>query len=141
MNTAAIFDGIKALLDATPVDCHDSDAPLDADGQVVRESYFILFDLGPDELEDDRHTANQSPDSNLTHRVLLRSTGLSAKAARHLTDAGVGALVGEVITVEGRVCDPIMCDPGSFSAVKRDTDVSPPLYFRDVEFTVMSRRA
>ncbi|MEY4081476.1 MAG: hypothetical protein RL430_1906, partial [Actinomycetota bacterium] len=28
MNTASIFDGVKALLDATPVDCHDSEAPL-----------------------------------------------------------------------------------------------------------------
>ncbi len=141
MNTASIFEGVKALLEATPVDCHDSEAPLNSDGSVVRESYFVLHDLGPDELEDDRYTAAQSSESTLTHRVLVRATGVTAKAARNLTDAAVGELVGTSITVSGRRCDPIQVDPQSFTAIKRDTAISPPLYFRDVEFTITSRRS
>lgn len=138
MSRSAHFAGVQALLTA-PLVVHDSDAPLDAEGRVVRASYVVSFDLGFDELGDDRYTAAQLASSSVTFRVVERAVGVTPHAAREVRDAVASRLVGKVPTVTGRIVDPILLDDDG--PVKLDTDVSPPLYFIDSDYTVRTHPA
>lgn len=138
MNRAAHFERVKSLI-APPVIVHDSTAPLDEnDGTVVRASYAILYDLGADEPPDDeRYAKQQDPDSKVTLRYVVKSVGETPFAAREVDGTVAGQLISQVIEVEGRECDPIVCD--EIGGVKEDTSVSPPLYFIESDYLVTSK--
>lgn len=123
---------------APPV--HDSDAPLDADGQIIRASYVVAFDTGPDMLDDDRVAAPQRVDSAGDYRFVTKSVGVTPFAARAVHDAVAARVTGARLVVSGRRCEPARLDPGN-DAVQRDTTVSPPLYFIEADWIVPSDRA
>lgn len=123
---------------APPV--HDSDAPLNADGTIVRASYVVVFDTGPDDLDDGRLGASQRVDSDADYRFVTKAVGVTPLAARAVQDAVAARVTGHRLVVTGRTCEPARLDPGDDS-VQRDTSVSPPLYFIEADWIVPSRRA
>lgn len=116
---------------------HDSTAPLDEGGQVVRASYVVLHDVGPDAAHL-RFTERRSVTSARTMRVVGRCVGTDPAAARRVADAFAGQMDGHTIVVPGRVCFPISVEE---SKVQSDTNVSPPLWFVDVDLTYRTEPA
>ncbi|HEU5223436.1 MAG TPA: hypothetical protein VFU07_07120 [Candidatus Lumbricidophila sp.] len=138
---AAHVEAFMAWLQAgIAPDVHDSDAPLTADGQVVHGSYVIVFDTGPDSLDEGRVTASQQVSSPGNYRFVTRSVGVDPFAARRVRDAVAARLTGVRLEVAGRVCQPIYLDPSN-APVKRDTSLLPPLYFIEDDWIVPSDRA
>lgn len=137
MNRSAAFDAAKALLTA-PLVAHDTDAPLDSKGQVVRSQYVVLVDLSPD-LTDDRLSSPQNAGGSGVHRILARSVGITPFAVREVDRAVAAKWCGARPSVAGRRVAPMRCD--EFGPVLRDTDVSPPLYFIESEYSFDSSPA
>lgn len=119
---------------------HDSDAPLNPDGTIVRASYVVAWDTGPDSLDDERLAATQQVDSRGDYRFVTKSVGVTPFAARAVHDAVAARVTGQRLVVSGRRCEPIRLDPGN-DGVQRDTTVSPPLYFIEADWIVPSDRA
>lgn len=140
MNRQAHFEQILTRARARPnLTVHDSEAPLDANGQIVRASYVVLHDLGPDGIGDHRFTKRVDVNSGRVMRVVGRCVGEDAAAARRVSTALIAQLTppgGWSPTVEGRDCWPLVLDDES--DVKKDDKVSPPLWFVDVDFTYRS---
>lgn len=141
MDRAAHFAALRAEAQKHPAlsaSTHDGDFPT-KDGQIVRGSYVILYDLGFDEINDDRTTSEQSPDSDGTYRVVARSVGITPFAARSVDDALHAQLVGKRLAIDGRACSAIEQD--DTGPVQTAGDVSPPLHFIDTDYTFRSSRA
>lgn len=119
---------------------YDSDAPLNPDGTIVRASYVVVWDTGPDVLDDERFALPQAYESDGDYRFVTKAVGITPLAARAVRDAVASRLTGHRLVVTGRNCDPIRLDPIS-APVQRDTSVSPPLWFIEDDWLVMSRRA
>ncbi|MDR6868452.1 hypothetical protein J2Y69_003068 [Microbacterium resistens] len=137
MNRYAHFEAIIARArerGAPPV--HDSNAPLNSDGTVVRSSYVVLHDLGPDEIGDDRYTAADDVTAARTMRIVARCVGEDPAAVRRVADAMIAQLVGWTPVVPGRVCWPIRLDDEG--EVEDDQKVSPPLPFIDLDLIYRS---
>jgi len=139
MDRDAHFHAFKTRLEQSPLPVYDHDAPLDAKGQIVHGSYVILYDLGPDGLDDQRFTAGQRADSTATYRAVAKVVAESPFAVRQVLKVVDGLLIGARLTVTGRALDPVRLD--SAGAIKRDTDISPPLYFAENDYTAVSREA
>gem|GEM_PF-1668555 len=139
MNRQAHFEQILARARARPnLTVHDSDAPLDGNGQVVRDQYVVLHDLGPDAVHL-RFTERRSVESARTMRVVGRCVGVDPAAARRIADAFSAQMDGHVIVVPGRKCWPITVD--DVADVDKDTKVQPPLWFVDVDLTYRTEPA
>lgn len=136
---SAHMTAFMALLGGLPVPAHDSDAPLDGDGQIVRASYVVAWDMGPDTLDDERLTAGQRVDSDGDYRFVTKSVGTTPFACREVHDAVTERVIGHRLVVAGRTCEPARLDAGG-DRVQRDTSVSPPLYFIEADWIVPSRR-
>lgn len=126
-------------LGGLPVPVHDSDAPLNPDGSIVRASYVVAWDMGPDVLDDDRVAAPQAYESEGEYRFVTKSVGTDPAAARAVRDAVAGRLTGHRLTIAGRNCDPIRLDPVP-NPMQPDTTVSPPLWYIEDDWIVGSRR-
>lgn len=131
MNRQAHFEQVLARARARPnLVVHDSDAPLDEKGQVVRAQYVVLHDLGPDS----KHlafTERASVAASRMMRVVGRCVGVDPAAARRTADAFAVQMDGHVLVVPGRKCWPITIDDES--DVEKDTKVSPPLWYVDID--------
>lgn len=139
MDRQAHFEQVLARARARPnLAVHDSDAPLDDKGQVVRSSYVVLHDLGPDAIET-RFTERPSDASACVMRVVGRCVGVDPAAARRVAGAFKVQMDGHVIVVAGRTCWPLTIDDES--EVEKDTKVSPPLWYVDVDLTYRSEPA
>lgn len=138
MNRQAHFEQVLAHARARPnMVVHDSDAPLDENGQIVRASYVVLHDLGPDEVHL-RLTERRSVTSARTMRVVGRCVGVDAAAARRVGDAFAAQMDKHVLVVPDRKCFPIVVE---VAEVEKDTKVSPPLWFVDVDLTYRTEPA
>lgn len=126
-------------LEGVPVPVHDSEPPL-ADGTVVKASYVVAWDLGPDVLDDERLTAEQRVDSDGVYRWVTKSVGTTPFAARAVRDAVAAQMTGHRLVIAGRTCGPIELDPGN-AAVQTDRSVTPPLYFIEDDWVASSSRA
>lgn len=134
------FAAFKARLAAAlpaAVSVEDT-AKVDGAGGLVRAQYVILFGGGPDELDDGRLAAPQSPDSDAEYLYTVRCVGVTADGARMVAQKVI-AIVGQVITVEGRACSPLELDDSS--NVEPDNAVKPPLWYLDLDFLLKSSRA
>ena len=140
MNRQAHFDAILTRARARPnLIVHDSTAPLNEDGTIVRASYVVLHDHGPDEIGDRRYTGSRDGDEGRTMRVIGRCVGEDPEAVRHVQSALIGQLThGWVPTVPGRTCWPLIVDDEG--EIEEDDTVSPSLWFADVDFTYRSNR-
>lgn len=137
MNRQAHFEQLLARARARPnLVVHDSDAPLDDNGQVVRASYVVLHDLGPDEIGDNRLAKRRTAAAGRTMRVVGRCVGVDPAAARRVADAFKPQMDEFVIVVPGRKCWPVEIDDES--EVEKDTKVSPPLWYVDIDLVYRS---
>lgn len=139
MSRSAHFAGFLALL-GPPLDSHDTMVPLNTDGTIRRASYVVAHDLGADDPPDDeRYTKRPDAASKVTYRYVTKAVGTTPFAAREVDDKVAAQVVGEVLEVAGRVCDPIVRD--EVGDMKQDTDTSPPLYFIESDYLVTSKPA
>jgi hypothetical protein len=141
VNIAAHYNAVSTFL-AGGVDLTDrvfDTARVDAQGQLIRDTYAVLYGGSPDELDDKRFTAPQQVSSRAEFVYPVRSVSITPDGARKLADKVSSRLVGGVVTVEGRSCDPMRLTLGG--GVETDRSVTPPLYFIDDEYTLVSTRA
>jgi hypothetical protein len=136
----AEYAAVKARLEADPAltgKVYDS-ALVNADGTLVRGQYVILFGGGPESLSDDRVTAPQSIDSDAEYLYRARSVSVTADGARAVASKVFKQLVGFEPVIAVRKCPRVKLD-GS-GQVKADNNVSPPLYYQDDDYLLISRR-
>lgn len=137
MNRQAHFEQLLNRARARPnLVVHDSDAPLDDKGQVVRATYVVLHDLGPDQIGDDRFTERRTATAGRTMRGVGRCVGVDPAAARRVADAFKTQMDGFEIVTPGRKCWPVVIDDES--EVEKDTKVSPPLWYVDIDLVYRS---
>lgn len=141
MNAKAHLDAVAAQIELADNlrGRGDTAARVDHAGQLVRANYWIVFGGRPEDLDDDRFTAPQQLDSIAEYVFTVRSVAVDADGALDQADAIAAQLVGAVVAVEGRSLDPMRAT-GS-DPVAPDNRVSPPLFYCDDEYTVVSRRA
>jgi len=111
---------------------------LDSTGDLIRESYLILYPTSPEELDDYRFTKEQDINSTATFIYDLKAVSSTAEGAGEVADHAITQLVGARLTVAGRKLDQIRMTGAS--RVEPDTSVKPPLFYCDLEFTLISRR-
>lgn len=111
----------------------------DTAGALIRDTYWILFGGGPDDLDDNRFMKTQDVDSAAEYVYTARAVSVTADGCRAVTDKIIAATVGKTLTVTGRTLDPLRLT--SSDPVDADESVKPPLYYADTELTLVSRRA
>ncbi|MEO5920612.1 MAG: hypothetical protein ABIQ01_05655 [Pseudolysinimonas sp.] len=141
MSAEKHFAAVRTLLVAGPNLANRvfDTARVDAQGQLIRDTYAVLFGGTPDDRDDDRNTAPQQVDSTAEYVYTTRSVSITADGARKVADQVAAALIGKVATVTGRRCDPLRQTLGGDA--EPDRSVTPPLYYIDDEYTLVSRRA
>lgn len=136
----AFSDAVKAAIPALASVTYDGDAPLDANGNVVKASYLVLHDMGFDAQDDGRLTGEVEDVSDGTYRVIVRAVAIGRFGLRDTIDTLKAGLTGVVLNITDRACGPIQKDHGP-DAIQRDDTVSPPLFFADLDFIWRSSRA
>lgn len=111
---------------------------VDSSGAPIRTAYVILYGGAPDVLNDDRVTAPQSKDSDAEYVYTVRSVGPIADSALATADVVTAQLVGFTPSVVGRRCSRIKLEDGG--VVEMDSSISPPLFYVDQDFLLISRR-
>jgi hypothetical protein len=140
MDRQAHFEVILARARARPnMVVHDSAAPLDGNGQIVRGQYVVLHDLGPDRIGDNRFTKVDTEDSARQMRVVGRCVGVDPPAARRTAGAFGKQMDQFVIVTPGRTCTPMLIDDET--DVTEDKGTSPSLWYVDVDLTYWSNPA
>lgn len=139
MSRTEQFDKFKGLIPA-PVAAHDMGAPLAEDGQLLRASYAIVYDLGADRApRDDRYAARQTAASASIWRYVVRSVGTTPFAARAVDDAVAQGVTGRTIQIDGRLFEPV--ELAEIGEVQEDADSSPPLYYVESDYLLRSQPA
>lgn len=137
---ADVYSAVKSRLELNPVlagKVHPS-ARLEADGDLVRSNYVILYPPPPI-LDDGRVTKAQDINSDATFMVDGKVVAVDALGCAFLADAVLAQMVGHKLVLSGRRCDPAKLD--DMDKVRPDNSVSPPLFFCDISFEIVSRRA
>jgi hypothetical protein len=137
---AAFETAVKAAVPALASSTFDGDAPLNTDGTVRRASYLVLHDMGFDQQDDDRLSVTVQDTADGRYRVIVRIVATTRAAIRSLVDIVKPGLVGVRLTIPGRLCQPIEIDVGPYP-IERDDNVSPPIFYVDLDFTWRSQRA
>ena len=114
---------------------------LDGTGGLVRETYWILYGGGMDELDDNRFTSVQRANSRADLTYTVRAVANTADLVRSVTAKASAKLVGFVPVVAGRKCDPIRMPPGGMDDVEDDNSVKPPMFYQDTEYVLRSSPA
>lgn len=134
------FEGrVKARVAAFADLTFDGEATLE-DGSVRRGSYLVLHDFGFDQQDDERLTGTVQDAADGTYRVVVRVVATKRAGVRSVLDLVKSRMVDQVLTIPGRFCGPISVEPGPYP-IERDDDVSPPLFYVDLDFTWRSTRA
>lgn len=131
---------LKARVPALAALVFDGDVPLNPDGTVRRATYLVAHDMGFDEQADDRLTVSVLDTADGTYRIVVRVVAVTRSAVREVADIVKTQMTGQVLTVTGRACGALFLDPGP-RPVERDTDVSPPIFYLDLDFLFRSTRA
>jgi len=134
-------DAVTALLNADTAiigRLHDA-ALINADGSLVRDTYWVLFGGAPDELDDDRLTSQQTAASDATFVYTVRSVSSTAAGARAAASRAFVALVGRRPVIAGRICQAIRLDGAG--SVEPDRSVTPSLFYEDDDYLLRSTRA
>ena len=134
------FDAVKAQLGATPMTANQVyDIARTNTSGLIRANYLILFGGPPEDLDDDRYSAAQRLDSTADYIYTVRAVGTTPAAVRMWTDAALTQLVGAVLVIPGRKCDPIRLDDST--AIQEDKGATPSLYYSDTDYLLRSSRA
>lgn len=130
---------VKSRVPALASLTFDGDATL-SNGQVHRGTYLVLHDFGFDMQDDARLSVTVQDAADGNYRVVVRVVAETRAAARTVLDTVKSGLVGQVLTISGRFCGPLEVEPGPHP-IERDDDVSPPLFWADLDFIWRSTRA
>lgn len=132
------FDAaLKAAYPALAGQTYDGDA---TDGNVMHATYLVEHDMGFDSQSDGRLASEVSDVADGTYRVIVRVVAITTAAVRDVADDVKSGLVGTRLDIPDRLCGAIQKDPGP-DGIQRDTNVSPPLFFLDLDFIWRSSRA
>ena len=131
---------VKTRVPALAALTFDGDAPLNSDGTVKHASYVVLHDFGFDRQDDERLSVTVQDAADGTYRIVGRVVGETRAAVRAVADAVKSGMVGQSLTIPGRFCGPVEVEPGPYP-IDRDDDVSPPLFYTDIDFIWRSTRA
>lgn len=137
---SAFETALKAAVPALASSTFDGDVPLNTDGTVRRATYLVLHDMGFDRQDDDRLTVTVQDAADGTYRVIVRVVATTRAAVRATADVVKAGLTGVVLTITGRTCGAVQPEPGPHP-VERDDDVTPPLFYLDLDFVFRSQRA
>jgi len=137
---ASMYAAVKARLELnTLLSARVSpSARLDSAGALVRSNYVIVFPTPPVVLDDARFSKPQAVDSDATFLLDVKVVAVDALGCALLTDAVLTQMVGHQLVISGRVCTPAKLD--STSIVRPDNSISPPLFYTDLSFEIISRR-
>ena len=130
---------VKARLESNRFSLPVYTTLVDKDGNPIRGNYYVLFHGGPDEVNDDRLTKGQDPDSDRLFVYTVRCVAVTDEFVDDMSAEAFSLLLNWAPVVSGRVCSTVR-HAGS-DPVKADTAVLPPLYFGDDEYELDSRRA
>lgn len=136
----AEFEAFKSRLEGSsilagkvfPVVRKDDDGP-------VRANYVVARSSVPDRLDDLRHTAVPVFESSRRFTYDVRVVTVDADGLDTLGEAVLKQLVGHVLTVPGRRCDPVRLVEGVEEGDGYDRSAD--LFFRDFSFRFWSRRS
>lgn len=137
----AHFQAVIARLeedDALDGKVHDA-ARVDANGELVREVYVVVFGGSPAELGRDRLYKQQVLEDDAVFDFTIRSVAPTPAGCRAVATHVAAQLVDFAPTVEGRRCRPIRFTGGD--DVRPDISIKPPIYFLDEEYELRSLRA
>lgn len=135
------YNAMKAWLEGEPAltgKVHAA-ALVSSTGVIVRDTYVILFGGPPDSLESGRLAAPQRIDSDAEYLYPARCVSTTPSGALAVAAKVLGRAVGAVLTVPGRVCQPIRLDDSG--PVTPDDNITPPLYYVDVDLLLASSPA
>jgi hypothetical protein len=136
-----VYAAVKARLELNTVLSGkvNPSARLDSAGGLARSNYVIVYPTAPTVLDDDRFSKPQALDSDATFFVDVKVVAVDALGCALLADAVLTQMVGHQLALTGRVCTPAELDTSG--PVRPDNTVSPPLFFSDMSFELISRRA
>nr|WP_278101162.1 hypothetical protein [Microbacterium proteolyticum] len=109
-------------------------------GELVRDNYAVTIPYLP-ELDDKRYTAPQTANSAELCEFDVRFVGTTADAVLLLLDAALEHMLFRVLTIPGRVCDPIRVDRTANDRAGMQFDKSARLFYIDATFVFTSRSA
>lgn len=137
---ADVYNAVKARLElnAALSGKVSPSARLNAADNLVRDNYVIVFPTPPIVLDDDRFSKPQALDSDATFFVDVKIVAVDALGCALLTDAVMTQLIGHQLVITDRACTPAQLD--STTTVRPDNSVTPPLFFCDLSFEIISRR-
>lgn len=107
--------------------------------ELVRANYVIVFPSVP-VLDDARYTVLQDRDSTRELEYDVRVVAVDADGVLLLADAVMGQMLGRVLTVAGRVCDPIRMPQDNVEEGAVSFDSKARLFMLDMTFRFTSRR-
>lgn len=135
----AHFDAFKALLEEPTILTGKVYSTVrKTSGVPVRANYVVAFPDVPD-LDDNRYTARQVREAKARYRFDVRVVAVDGNGLLLLTDA-VLEVIDKTPVVPGRKCDPVSLVPGVEEG-KGQYDLTTDLYFIDMSFEFVSRRA
>lgn len=118
----------------------DTVVRLDGSGNAVRANYIIAFPAVPDGLGDDRYTALQAVDSDRFLSFDVRVVAVDADGVLLLAEAVMAQMIGHVLDVSGRRCEPIRLATDGVEEGTVQFDRTARLFYLDVSLEFMSRR-
>lgn len=136
----AHYNAVKAALEADP-DLSGKVYPsarLDDAGGLVRGAYVIVYPTAPLELQGrfgQAVTTGSLPRATFVFDI--RAVSTTALAAGRLLDKIMAQLLGARLTVTGRRVDAVRLE--SVGRVEPDASITPPLFYGDAAFRVVSR--
>lgn len=133
MNRHAHFEAILARARARPnLNVYDTEAPLNIDGTIMRDSFVVLHDVGADWIRPIRYGEARTSESTRQMRVVARCVGEDAAAVRRIVAVVDAQFTGWTPIVAGRTCWPLVLD--NEGEIEDDDTVKPPIPFVDLDF-------
>lgn len=111
-----------------------------ATGDPVRTNYVIAFPAVP-QFDDQRYTAVQIFESTRELEYDVRAVAVDADGVLLLGEAVVKQMLNRVLTVSGRVCDPVRMPTDNVEEGRVEYDKTARLFYIDMTFRFVSRRA
>lgn len=132
------YEAVKERLegDAALADKVFDTSRINADGELIRANYLILYGGSPAELGGDRLFKQQVQGDNGVFDFTVRGVGVTATSARTMLAAASAQLVNWIPEIAGRNCRPMKFTGGG--DIRTDTSVKPPLYYADDEYELRS---
>ncbi len=133
----ATYDALKARLETAPQLTGKIYASLRFNADApVRTNYVILYPTGPDVLDDERNTSEQSAASDAMFMFDLRFIAVDSLGALTLLEAGTTVLSGHRLQITGRACTGI-----KVLSERVEHDAAENLFYVDAEASFRSSRA